>query len=105
MPRPDPKDSIQAAIREAIDEEVLAEAIERALSEECDTDEVTVALREVAAEEITSTLSVVLAHARRRGRCPTGEDVGRAADERRRCGPPMHVPMASDPAGIMKVEW
>lgn len=86
MENSDDRNSIHEAAREAIDEDELARVLALAADGECGEDAV-VALREVAADEIVADALAAARGARRRGRPPTGDDVGNAADERRECCP------------------
>lgn len=81
------QDSIHNVARQAIDEETLGQVLTIATGEECDQAAV-IALREIAVDEIVLDAIAAAARARRRGRhCPTEDDVGDAADERRQCCP------------------
>jgi histone H3/H4 len=100
MENPDDYISFQTAAEEAIDEDALAEILERATDGEYDKDAVK-ALRAVAADEIVADALAAAKHARRRGRALSPEDVGDVADKRRECctrGPPM------EPTSL-KFEW
>lgn len=89
MRQPNAQNQLHEAARQAIDEDALAEVLELAAGEECEHDSA-VALREVLADEIVADALAATQHARRRGRLPTADDVGDAADERRKCClPPM----------------
>lgn len=87
MGEPDDSISIHEAARDAIDEEELERVLEVAASGEYEEDAVE-ALRAVTADGIVADALAATAHARRRGRDLTGEDVGDAADERRACCSP-----------------
>lgn len=84
MKRTDDGDSIYEAAHDAIDEKALARVLELAAGEGCD-DEAVAALHAVTAETLLADALAAAAFARRRGRQPTGEDVGNAADKRRSC--------------------
>lgn len=84
MKKPNERNSIHEAAKKAIDEDDLARVLELAGGEECGHDAVK-ALQEVTAEEIVADALGAAAHARRRGRELTGEDIGGAVDERRSC--------------------
>lgn len=84
MEKPDDRNSIHEAAKEAIDEDALARVLELAAGSDCEQDAVE-ALREVAADEIVTDVLVATGRARRRSRLPTGEDIGVAADERQVC--------------------
>lgn len=85
MKRPhDGGDSIYDAAHDAIDEEALARVLELATGEGCD-DEAVAALHAITAETLLADALAAAGYARRRGRLPTGEDVGSAADKRRSC--------------------
>lgn len=90
MTKADAQNRIHEAARQAIDEDALAEVLELVAGEECEQD-AAVALREVTADEIVADALAAAQRARRRGRVPTCDDVGDAADERRECCflPPM----------------
>lgn len=78
---------IHEVARQAIDEDALAEVLELTAGEACEADAVA-ALQEVIADEIVADAVAAAQRARRRGRLPTGDDVGDAADDRRVCYPP-----------------
>lgn len=85
--------STRDAARQAIDENALGRVLDLAAGEECDESAVQ-ALHEVAVDEIVADAEAAARRARRRGRrVPTPDDVGDAADERRRKppGPPGHA--------------
>jgi hypothetical protein len=84
MEKPDDRESIHEAAREAIDKDELARVLELAADGEYGQDAAE-ALRENTADEIVANVLAATTHARRRGRLPTGEDIGDAADERRVC--------------------
>lgn len=69
--------------REAIDEDDIALMFERT-TDDCDYDAVR-ALQEVTAQMLVRDLLATVEHARLRGRDPTGDDVGDAAQRRRGC--------------------
>ncbi len=97
----DTDESIHEAAREAIDEEGLARVLELAAGEDCDDDAVA-ALHEVTADTLVADALAASGAAGWRGRGPTGEDVGAAAEKRRSCcerEPPEMVPTSA------RVEW
>lgn len=102
MKKPNERNSIHEAAKKAIDEDGIAQVLELAGGEECGHDAVE-ALQEVIAEEIVADALGAAAHARRRGRSPTGEDIGGAADERRSCCSQQEA-VYSSPRRLIKVE-
>lgn len=84
MKKPDDRGTIHEAAKEAIDEDALAGVLELAAGEECEHDAAT-ALREIATDEIVAVALGGAARARRRGRFPTADDLGDAADQRLMC--------------------
>lgn len=80
----DDRTSLHEAVADAIDEEQLARALDLATDGEYEQDAVA-ALHVVAAEEIVAVVLGATDRARRRGRNPTGDDVGDAADDRQEC--------------------
>lgn len=87
MTTPETPNDIHEAAREAIDEDALAQVLELAADGECEQEAVE-ALHEVVADTITADVLAAQRHARRRGRFPTPDDVGDAADKRRECCTP-----------------
>lgn len=84
MKKRDTNDSIFETARDAIDEEGLARVLELAAGEGCDDDAVA-ALHEVTADTLVADALAAARVAGWRGRYPTGEDVGTAAEKRRSC--------------------
>ncbi|PSP31417.1 hypothetical protein BRC64_10075 [Halobacteriales archaeon QH_10_67_22] len=80
----DPESVYEVAI-EAFDEETFAEMLELAAGEECE-EAAASALKAVTAETVAADVQTAVRYARRRGRTPTGEDVGTTTDQRRDCG-------------------
>lgn len=89
MPTTDDSQELVEAARAAIDEEALAEVLELTAEAEYGA-AAPAALREVLTDELVADAVAAADRARRRGRGPTGDDIGAAADRRRECcGPPM----------------
>ncbi|MEF8799689.1 MAG: hypothetical protein V5A38_00200 [Halolamina sp.] len=93
MPTTETENAIYEAAREAIDEDALARGLEQIEDQEADPEAIA-ALHEITAESITRDILAADRHAKRRGRSLTADDIGDAADERRksRCCPPIWHP-------------
>lgn len=84
MKKSDEPESIHEVARDAIDDEELARLLELVGGGECNQDAVD-ALQAVTTETLVADVVAAVRYAQRRGRLPTGEDVGNAADQRRSC--------------------
>lgn len=77
--------TIYDAAREAIDEDGLAKVLALAADTEEPDDEAVAALHAVATDTLLADALAAAAAAKWRGRNPTGDDVGEAAERRRSC--------------------
>lgn len=84
MKRRDDDGSIHRAAYEAIDEDALERVLELAAGDDCDPEAVA-ALHTVAADTLVADALAAAGAAGWRGRFPTGDDVGDAAERRRSC--------------------
>lgn len=85
MKRDDRDHTIFDAARDAIDEDDLARVLALAADAEDLDDEAVAALHAVATDTLVADALAAAAAARWRGRAPTGDDVGEAAERRRSC--------------------
>lgn len=70
--------------RAAIDEDEIEEMLTLITDDDCDDDAVR-ALHEVTVKHLLRDVLASVEHARIRGRCPTGDDVGDAVEQLRDC--------------------
>lgn len=87
--------------KRAIDEEELQALFDGIAGDDVDREAIQ-ALRAVAVDELLETALAAVSRSERRGRSPTGDDVGAAADDRHNCCGPS--PPAKEPLSL-KVEW
>lgn len=94
MKRDDPDHTIYDAAQDAIDKDGLARVLALAADTEDLDDEAVAALHAVATDSLIADALAAASAAAWRGRAPTGDDVGEAAERRRSCcddkppGPP-----------------
>lgn len=85
MKRDDRDYTIHDAARDAIDEDGLARVLSLAADTKDCEDEAVAALHAVLADTLVADALAAAAAAQWRGRGPTGDDVGQAAERRRSC--------------------
>lgn len=104
MKNHDQRETIHEAALDAIDEDGLERVLRLATGEErCDEGAVT-ALRTVTADTLVADALAAAAAAGWRGRFPTGDDVGDAAERRRSCCEDRDVGVPTVPTSL-KFEW
>lgn len=84
MSNADDDRSIRSMAEQTIDEDALAELLAVTTEGEA-SDETVAALQAVVVDTLIADLLAATQYARRRGRTPTPDDIGEAADDRRDC--------------------